>query len=578
MADFSRRGFVVGAGVIGAAVASGASAQESDAASAGNPTADVESAEMAAQTRFGGDLAVINARIHTIDARMPRAQALLILGDRFAAVGDNALIGGLIGPTTQVIDAQGMTVTPGFVDSHCHPDGLEQVSGVDVGYRSIAEIVEAMRGKASATAPEHWVVGFMYDDTKLTDGRALSRMDLDAAVPDHPAMVRHRGGHTGVYNTRAFDLAGVTAQTPDPEGGKYYRQDGQLTGRVAERAQDVFATVGKRADMTPALMREGIKRITEKMSRLGLTSVTNAYGDQSTFDACRDALAAGELGVRMCFMPDGESSLYRGLMETGVRTGFGNEWLRIGAAKFSADGSASERTMAMSTPYIGRPDDYGILTMTAEEIDAAVEKAHRAGFQVGVHANGDVAIAMVLDAYERMQRDFPRADARHRIEHCSLVNPDLLRRIKAVGAIPTPFHTYAHYHGNKWVEYGPEKMQWMFAHRSFLDYDIPVAPASDYPPGPFEPLMALQSMVTRKDFQGRVWGPNQRIRADEALRVCTMNGAYVSFEEDLKGSISPGKLADFVILADDPLTADPDSLKDITVVRTVLGGKTVHEA
>jgi predicted amidohydrolase YtcJ len=254
----------------------------------------------------------------------------------------------------------------------------------------------------------------------------------------------------------------------------------------------------------------------------------------------------------------------------------GDEVFRIGAVKFGADGSASERTMRMSTPYEGRPDDYGILTMSQQEIHEAVENAHRNDFQIGIHANGDVTIDMVLNAYERVQRLWPREDPRHRIEHCSLVNPELLSRIKAAGVIPAPFYTYAHYHGNKWVDYGEEKMQWMFAHKSFLDYDIPVAPASDYTPGPYEPLMAIQSMVTRKDFEGRVWGPNQRISIDQALKVCTMNGAYASFEENIKGSITVGKLADFVILADAPHDVDPDQIKNIEVVRTVVGGTTMH--
>jgi predicted amidohydrolase YtcJ len=264
------------------------------------------------------------------------------------------------------------------------------------------------------------------------------------------------------------------------------------------------------------------------------------------------------------------------LAKLGVRNGFGDEWVRIGAVKFSADGSASERTMYMSTPYVGRPNDYGILTMSEEEIDAAVEDAHRAGFQIGIHANGDRTIAMVLSAYERALAQYPRPDARHRIEHCTLVNPSLLERIRTIGAIPTPFWTYVHYHGEKWVEYGEEKVRWMFAHRSFLDYGIRVPGASDYMPGPFEPLMALQSMVTRRDMAGRTWGANQRVTVAEALRIGTINGAYASFEERIKGSITAGKLADFVMLAEDPHDVEPERLKHIRVVRTVVGGKTMH--
>jgi predicted amidohydrolase YtcJ len=185
---------------------------------------------------------------------------------------------------------------------------------------------------------------------------------------------------------------------------------------------------------------------------------------------------------------------------------------------------------------------------------------------------------MVLDAYERVQTLWPKEDTRHRIEHCSLVNPEILTRIADLGVIPAPFYTYVHYHGNKWVDYGEERMRWMFAHKSFLDYGIPVAPASDYTPGPYEPMMAIQSMVTRKDFDGRVWGPNQRVSIEDALKICTINGAYASYEENIKGSITPGKLADFVILADAPQDVDPDAIKHIEIVRTVVGGTTMYGA
>jgi predicted amidohydrolase YtcJ len=230
--------------------------------------------------------------------------------------------------------------------------------------------------------------------------------------------------------------------------------------------------------------------------------------------------------------------------------------------------------MRMSTPYVGT-NDYGILTMTQKEIDEAVEDGHRHNFQIGIHANGDVTIDMVLGAYERTLQKWPDPNRRHRIEHCTLVNPGLLQRIKAPGCIPTPFWTYVYYHGEKWEHYGPE-LQSMFAHRSFLDSGIRVPGASDYGPGPFEPLMAIQSMVTRRDYRGREWGPNQKVTVDEALRIATINGAYASSEESVKGSIAEGKLADFVVLERDPHDVDPNKIKDIKVVRTVVGGKTMY--
>jgi predicted amidohydrolase YtcJ len=519
------------------------------------------------------ELAVVNGTVYTVDAARPRAEAFAVQNGRFMAVGSSAEIRALAGRTTRVIDAKGMTVVPGFIDAHSHPSGVNELTGVNVNLRTVAEVKEALRRKAATTPPEYWVSGFMYDDTKLD--RPVTRKDLDEAVPNHPAMVGHRGGHTGVYNSLAFKLAGVDANTPDPTGGKFYRENGELTGKVAERARNALGRVGRREPVTRETRRKGAAHISKLMTAAGLTSVHQTGGDADSLTAWQDAYAAGDLRFRLYFFPRG--GVFDTLKQAGIRTGFGNEWLRIGGVKFGADGSASERTMRMSTPYVGRADDYGILTMTQEQIHEAVDDAHQAGYQIGIHANGDVTIAMVLNAYERALKQWPRPDARHRIEHCSLVNPELLRRIKELGVIPTPFYTYVYYHGDKWAEYGPEKMRWMLAHRSFLDHGIPVAGASDYTPGPYEPMMALQSLVTRTDYAGREWGPNQKVTVDEALRICTLNGAHASFEEKLKGSITAGKLADFVLLAEDPHTVAPNRLKDIRIVQTVVGGKTMHE-
>lgn len=523
----------------------------------------------------GPDFIVVNARVYTVDDALPRAEALAVKHGRFVAVGSTSDVRNLATRGTRVIDAAGMTVVPGFIDAHCHPSGVNELIGVNVNLNTVAEVRTALARKAATTPPGYWVSGYMYDDTKLD--RPVTRKDLDDAVPNHPAMVGHRGGHTGVYNSKAFELAGVTAQTPDPPGGRFYRENGELTGKVAERARGVFNGVGKREEVTRATRQAGVKHISEEMTKAGLTSVHQTGGDEDSLIALQDAYRAGEMRFRLYFFPRG--AIYGKLRDAGIRTGYGDEWLRIGPVKYSADGSASERTMRMSTPYVGRPDDYGILTMTEDEIRDAVEDAHRHDWRIGIHANGDVTIDLVLKAYERALQMWPKpVNPRHRIEHCSLINPDLIRRIKATGAIPTPFYTYVYYHGDKWAEYGEEKMRWMFAHRSFLDAGIPVAPASDYMPGPYEPLMALQSLVTRRDFRGREWGPNQKITMTEALRVCTMHGAYASFEEDVKGSITPGKLADFVILAADPHDTDPDAIKDIKVVQTVVGGKTMYQA
>jgi hypothetical protein len=523
------------------------------------------------------DLVVRGGTFHTMDSTTAGADAMAIRGDRIMAVGPSAGMDALIGPATRVLDTRGLTVTPGFIDAHSHPLMFNEAVSVDVNVRSITELQTRLAGQADRTPPGRWVQAHMYDDTKFVEGRPLNRDDIDAVVRSHPVIVRHRGGHTAVVNSRALEMAGVDDGTPDPEGGRFFRENGRLTGKVAEHAMDVFDVVGEWPTVDRDTRRRGAVLMSKRMAAAGLTSTTDAFGSGDAWIAYMDALARDELSFRLAFMPGGYDPIYQTMKDMGVRSGFGNDMLRVGAVKYAADGSASERTMRMSTPYEGT-DDYGILTMSQEEIDAAVDDAVANGFRIGIHANGDVTIDMVLTAYERVLEGWPGENPRFRIEHCSLVNEDLLARIKAAGVVPTPFYTYAHYHGNKWPDYGAERMNHMFAHRSFLDYGIPVAPASDFTPGPYEPMMALQSMVTRKDMQGRVWGEAQRITVEEALTICTVNGAYASFEEHEKGSLTPGKLADFVLLEADPVRTDPDALKEIGIVATYLGGRSTYEA
>jgi predicted amidohydrolase YtcJ len=522
------------------------------------------------------DLIVFNARVYTVDESLPRAEAFAVKNGRLIAVGTNADVRNLATARTRMLDAQQATVTPGFVDTHAHVSGVNELYAVNANVRRVRELLANLRQKADKTPAGMWISAVMFDDTKLDV--PLTRQHLDEVSKEHPIVVGHRGGHTSWYNSKAFELAGVTAKTPDPDHGRFFRDEsGNLTGRVAEQARNVFAKVGTRETFTPEQQRqrgrEGMRHISELLTATGLTTVHDAGADRDRILAYEDAKSNGELRHRACFLVRGNAT-FNGFKAAGIYYGFGDEWLRVGGVKYGADGSASERTMRMSTPYVGTTD-YGILTMTQKEIDEAVEDAHRHNFRVAIHANGDVTIDMVLQAYERVLAKYPRPDTRHRIEHCSLVNPELLRRIKAIGAIPTPFWTYVYYHGEKWKEYGPETMQWMFAHRSFLDTGTPVPGASDYGPGPYEPLMALQSMVTRKDYNGNVWGANQRVTVDEALKIGTINGAYASHEEHVKGSITAGKYADFVMLEKDPHDVNPDEIKDIKVVRTVVGGKTM---
>lgn len=534
------------------------------------------------QELLGGgdpDFVLLNGRIYTSEESQPTAEAFAVKNGHFVAVGSSDDVRNLAGPDTEVFDATGMVVFPGFIDCHIHPysGGVRAITEVDLDLRSIAEAKQALAERAATTPAGEWVLGFKYDDTKYVDGRQLTREDLDEAAPNHPIRIDHRGGHVAWYNSLAFERAGVTVDTPDPPGGHFYRRDGQLDGKVAENANQAFRDVVP-SGSTREQRQAGVAEISRQMTASGITTIHEGGAGHDSLVAYDDAYRAGQLRFRAHMMVSGSNPAYEGLKAAGIYSGFGDDWLEIRGAKFNADGSASGRTMAMTTPYVGRPDDYGILTMTQEETNERVGDAHRHGFQIVIHANGDRAIEMVLTAYERAQRNWPREDPRFRIEHCTLVNPEILRRLAALDVIPEPFSTYVHYHGNKWVEYGEEKMRWMFPMQSFLDYGIRPAIGSDYVPGPFEPLMGIQSMVTRRDLQGRVWGANQRITVEDAVRCMTINGARSSYQENEKGSIRSGKFADFVVLADDPHSVDPDTIKEIPVLRTVVGGKTMHEA
>ncbi|MBB6226060.1 hypothetical protein FHS79_000211 [Polymorphobacter multimanifer] len=531
------------------------------------------------------DLIIHNAKIHTLDPRMPAAAAMAIAGDRIVALGSAASLEGLVGPSTKRRDAGRATIVPGFIDCHNHARGEVLLYEVLVGnpfeveFVTIASIIDKLKAKAAMLPPGTWVEGFFHDDTKVKDGRPLNRFDLDKVSTQHPVIVRHRGGHTYFYNSKALEMAGIKADTPNPFGGTFDRDANGLTGRVTDRASAAFAKVGTRPVFTPAQIAErsraGMAHISKQFVRYGLTGVHHQGGDMAAIQAIR---ASDELLHRVSFETSG--AMLDAMIANGLRTGFGDEMVRLGAtSEHTVDGSFSERTMAISTPYAGtNPPYYGNITESQEVLDAWVEKVHRAGVQVNCHANGDVPIDMVLNAFERAQKLHPVADARPKITHCTLVNPGILKRMKALGVVPAPFTSYAYYNSDKFGFYGEAMMANCMAFRSFLDNGIRACAGSDFSPGPFAPLMGVQGMVTRKGWNGETWGLNQRVSVTEALVINSLNGAYASKEEDIKGSLTAGKLADYVMLAEDPLTVDPEKIKDIRIIETVTGGRTVYAA
>ncbi len=529
------------------------------------------------------ELVVVNAKVFTMERTQPVAQAFAVNAGRFVAVGTSAEMRSLAGRRTQVIDAKGMSIVPGFIDTHNHAGGTTLLYEVLVGnpfeveFVTIASVVEKLRARARETPPGTWVSGYFHDDTKLKDKRLITMQDLDQVSTEQPVVVRHRGGHTAFYNSKAFELAKVTKDTPAPPGGTFDKNSaGELSGRVTDRAMGMLNAAGKRPEFSEAERdkreRDGVAHISKQFARYGLTTVHHEGGDLA---AMQDVRARGDLKHRINYEASGRA--LEAMITNGIKSGFGDDWIRFGAtSEHTVDGSFSERTMALSTPYPGTTYK-GNVTETQAELDAWVERVHRAGIQVNCHANGDVAIDMYLTAFERALAKAPRANARPKITHCTLVNDDLVRRMKALDAIPAMFTTYAYYNTDKFPFYGEAMMKQCMAFRTLLDAGIHAAAGSDFSPGPFAPLMGIQGMVTRTGWDGTSWGVNQRISVDDAIRVNTLNGAYASHEEQSKGSIAVGKLADFVMLAEDPHTVKPETIKDIAIVRTVVGGETMYQ-
>ena len=522
------------------------------------------------------DLILHNGNIWTVNPGMPRAQAVAVSGSRFTAVGLNDEVLNLATAHTRKVDLGTKRVLPGFNDAHAHPSmsGVHHLRMLACDMSSITAIQAALRARSAQTPTGQWVLGFLYDDGKTP--RPLNRRDLDEAVPDHPVLVRHRGGHTAFVNSRAFALAGVDDTTPDPPGGRFdHEPSGRLNGHVSDNAMAIFVKLTA-YEPTRDDYRKGVGLVAKMMSSKGVTSVCDADAQPEDLQAYQDARDAGELVTRVyCHIT--YSAIDR-LIATGIHTGLGDEWIRLGAVKLYTDGSISERTAWLSQDYLGVPGYHGLQLGTRDEVYEAARKTRAAGWQVATHANGDLAIDEILGIYEQVHQEVPRRDPRFRIEHCTLINEASVARMRSLGVIPVPFSCYVYFHGDVMHFYGEERLKQMFAMRTFLDAELRPTDSSDYTASPSHPMMWLQSQVTRADMNGHQWGLNQRITVEEAIRCGTIHGAYASFEEAQKGSIEPGKLADLVVLDRDPLTADPSSLIQIAVERTMVGGKWVYES
>ncbi|WP_020658722.1 amidohydrolase [Amycolatopsis benzoatilytica] len=482
--------------------------------------------------------------------------------------------------SAEVHDFGSATVVPGFNDAHQHATiCAAQSLQVDLSparIRSTADLETALRAQAAATPRGDWIIGCGYDPFRSNGGRDLTRAELDAACPDHPVLVVHVTLHAGAVNSAGLALAGFTDTSEPPPGGHLGRDAaGRLDGVVHDQALYDLAFPAFTPNPTviaepdTATLAAAFTRHARELHAAGITSIGEALVGPTEWRTLSHLCEQGQLTLRVNALAAYDHfDYFRAQAEPGPR-------LRLGGVKTFADGAVNGGTCLVEQPIEGT-DSHGLERVTAAELTDIVRHVHDAGWRACVHANGDRAIRRVLDAVEQAQTARPRPDPRHRIEHCSIIDDEILSRMRALGMVAVPFANYAAAHGDKLAQfYGAERVERMFAHRSMLEAGVAVAGSSDHPCGPFEPLFALRSCVTRRAPDGNLFGPSQRIPVEAALGLYTTGAAYASGEEAVKGQLAPGFLADFAVLGEDPFTADPERLDRVPVRETWVGGERV---
>jgi hypothetical protein len=436
-----------------------------------------------------------------------------------------------------------------------------------------------VRERAAALPPGTWIRGRGYDQSRLAERRHPNCHDFDAVSPEHPVIFVRTCGHILAFNTKAMELAGLSKTATDPDGGRYDRDGhGELLGVSYERANGPIQAA---ATPSPADIRNWLKAANAADLASGLTSIHDAGGMMGVpINIARELVDRDELHVRIyafCTV-NALDHPHVPILNTGIRTGFGDDRLKVGAFKVMTDGSSSGPTAATREPYTIDSDDFGIAYWQQDDLDDLIGRAHRAGWQCTVHAVGDKAIEQTLDAMARAQAAFPREGLRHRIDHCGITPPDLQARVKAQGIVPAMQPAFFWEFGDGYIRnYGRHRADVMFPARSLLQAGVVVAGSSDSPVTDYRPLFGIEQAQTRATSDGDVCGPAERVDLETALRMHTINGAYASFDEGVKGSIEVGKFADLCVLSEDIRRVPVRELRDLPVAMTVVAGKVVYE-
>jgi len=537
-----------------------------------------------AQSKPAADLIITNAKIWTVDQSRPTAEAVAVLGDRITAVGSNQEVDGWRGPKTQVIDAGGKLLLPGFNDAHVHfVSGGKQLDSIQLNdATSSQEFARRIGERAKVTAKGEWILGGNWDETKWNPPEMPTKELIDALTPDTPVFVSRYDGHMGLANSVALRLTGITAKTPDPPGGTIVRDaQGTPTGALKDAATDYIDKV------IPPLSHDqrvkAVKRALRYAASVGVTSVQHMDASYADIAVYSELLQHGELTTRIYAAP--LITHVEDQAKIGVRHAFGGPYLRIGALKAFADGSLGSGTAYFYEPFLNQGNNRGLLSDEMHPISLMRDRymtADAAGLQICTHAIGDEGISTILDLYADVVKAHGEADRRFRIEHAQHMAAKDFDRFAQLHVIASvqPYHAiddgrFAESH------IGHDRASRTYAFRTFLDHGVRLAFGTDWEVAPLDPVLTVYAAVTRATLDGKNpngWFPEQKLSVAETIEAYTMGSAYAEFEENEKGSITPGKLADIVLLSDDIFSIDLVRIRDAKVLKTFVGGKLVYDA
>ncbi len=533
-------------------------------------------------TELPADLLLLSAKIWTGDPAHASAEALAVRGGRIVAIGSRSEVARLRGPNTKMLDAKGRRVVPGFIDSHTHMTmGGLNLLAVDLRKtKDPADFTRQLAAFAKTRPAGNWLTDGAWDHEQWTPPRLPTRQMLDPATGDRPACFARQDGHMIVCNSLALAKAGITRATPDPPGGVIVRDaSGQPTGVLKDAAMDAIGLV--RPPRTREELVEGLRAAMVHAASLGVTSVQDLPGDAGDLGAWQLLRDRGEMTLRVNYRPSLSNWERARQMQASMKN---DEWLRIGGVKGYADGSLGSTTALFFQPYADDPETSGVYAAEAiplSKLEERVLAADKAGLQVEIHAIGDRANAEILDVFERVAGQNGPRDRRFRIEHAQHLRPADIPRFGALGVIASmqPYHAID---DGRWAEkrIGRERCKTTYAFRSLLDARGKLAFGSDWDVAPLSPIAGIDAAVTRRTIDGKNpkgWFPEQRIGAEEALRAYTATAAWAAFEEKEKGTLAPGRLADFVLLSRDILSVPPEQIVETQVDATVVGGHVVYE-